>query len=458
MNPAQSIALLPGLAALLWLYRKSYREAFLDVYLFSLFLLPGWCRFVIPGLPDPMFHEAAILPIACAFLWRARRSWKWSVADVLVIGYALATGYSELITAGYPAAQNLMFDMFAAILFPYLLTKGIVEPSGLRVAFVKRVVSLLAILIIPFCYEFKFGYNPYRLLFDPFFPGQGDGWVTTFRNGFPRTSGPYGHAILAGVVFLIGLRFNRWLVRAGHWHGIIRRLPAVRMSTLMTAALGAGLIMTMVRGPLIGTIIAWVVALMGRGPNPKRRSLAMAALLLVVGTPIAILSYQYAAVGRTHAKDANQESAAYRKELIDKYVDIALEHAPLGWGTNGWPKVSGMPSIDNYYLLLTLMHGVVTLVFLLAILIWMLVRLLRNGLLHAPLHPEGSSLSFCLAGILAGVMFSILTVYLGENVVPIFFVLIGFAEGYLQAGGDGAGRPALTLKPIVVEARIRVLV
>ena len=458
MNPIQSIAVIPGIAAILWLFRKSYREAYIDIYLFSLFLLPGWCRFVLPGVPDLTFHEAAILPIAAAFLLRAWRAWKWSVTDFLVIGYALSSGYSELINAGFSDAQNLMFDMIAAGVFPYMLTKGIVEPSGLRVVFVKRIVSLLAILTILFTYEFKFASNPYRLVFDNFFRGQGDGWVTTFRYGFVRTAGPYGHAILAGVVFLIGLRLNRWLVRAGHWQGLFQRLPAFPKSTVMTTALGAGLFMTMVRGPQIGTLIAWIVSMMGRGRNPKRRSVAVAVLLVIVGTPIAIMSYQYASVGREHAKDANQESAAYRKELIDRYADIAMEHAPFGWGTNGWPKVSGMPSIDNYYLLLALMHGLVTLAFLLALLLWMLVRLLRNGLLYGPMYPDGGSLSFALAGVFAGVMFSILTVYMGDNVVPIFFVLIGFAEGFLQAGGDGSDRQAIAPGRVAEDVRYRVLV
>jgi hypothetical protein len=117
-----------------------------------------------------------------------------------------------------------------------------------------------------------------------------------------------------------------------------------------------------------------------------------------------------------------------------------------------------MPSIDNYYLLLTLMHGVVTLLFLVGMLVWMLVRLLRNGLRYGPLSPDGSSLSFCLAGIFAGLMFSILTVYMGDNVVPIFFVLIGFAEGYLQAGGDGADQWEIGMEVEAEVAGYRVLV
>ena len=55
---------------------------------------------------------------------------------------------------------------------------------------------------------------------------------------------------------------------------------------------------------------------------------------------------------------------------------------------------------------------------------------------NAPLPRKGSSLSLALLGLYAGLAFAIATVYMGENVVPIFFMVTGFTEGYLRAGGD----------------------
>lgn len=432
------VAIVPGLLAVLWLWRHSFREAYLDIYLFSVLLLPGWCRFMAPGLPDPTFHEAALLPIAAAFLLKSRLRWKFSIMDLAVVAFAIHIGYSEYRNAGYKEAQNLMFDMLAAGVLPYVLAKGIVEPHGLRTAFVRRIVWLLAILAAVFLWEFRVGYNPFRLVFDKFFPGQGDGWVTTFRYGFARTAGPYGHAILAGIVMMIGFRLQRWLECSGLWEKRFRRFHFTRLSKarLLTVALLAGLAMTLVRGPQIGALIATAISAIGSGQNPRKRLRWVAAGIILVGIPAAIATYSYASVGRAAAKTTSQESAAYRKELIDKYVDIAVQHAALGWGRNGWPKVSGMPSIDNYYLLLALMHGVTATLLLGGILAVMMFRLLRNGLRAGSLKPKGSSLSFTLAGIYGGMMFAILTVYMGDNVIPIFFTLTGFAEGYLAAGGD----------------------
>lgn len=454
------LAILPGLAALIWLIRKSHREAYLDVYLCSLFLLPGWCRFIAPGMPDPAFHEAALLPIAAAFLFRSRFAWRWSFMDLLVAAFAAHIGYSEYANAGYKEAQNLMFDMLAAGVLPYVLAKGIVEPNGLRVAFVRRVVWLLAILAVCFAFEFRVAYNPYRMVFDKFFPGQGDGWVTTFRYGFARTAGPYGHAILAGIVMLAGFRLQRWLECSGLWEARFRRFhpgPYTK-ARMISVALLAGLAMTMVRGPQIGALIAAAVTAIGAGPNPRRRLRWIAAAIIVVGIPAGIIAYSYASVGRAAAKTASQESAAYRKELIDKYVDIAIEHSAIGWGRNGWPKVAGMPSIDNYYLLLALMHGVIATALLASIVAVLFLRLLRNGLRAGPRRRKGTSLSFTLAGIYAGFAFAILTVYMGDNVIPIFFTLTGFSEGYLLVGGDRNEllRPA-DAAPAPVPPRFRVV-
>ncbi len=440
------LAGLPALFAILWIARKSCYRAYIDVYLFSVFLLPGWCRWPVPGAPDPTFHEAAILPIAGYYILKSPKTWRLSIGDVLIFLFALQMGWSEYTNAGYNEAQNLLFDVIAAGLFPYMLAKGLVVTPAQRIEFVKRIVWLLTILIFFFVYEFKFAYNPYRLIFDKFFPGQGDGWVTTFRYGFARTAGPYGHAILAGIVFMIGFHLQRWLERSGAWEARFKRINFGSLSKgrTLSIAMLAGIAMTMVRGPQIGAVLGSVVAAIGSTPNPKKRAGVVLAILIAVGIPAGIAMYSYASVGRAAAQTASQESAAYRKELIDKYVDIAEEHAMFGWGRNGWPKILGMPSIDNYYLLLALMHGIPATALLLTILFLMMARLLRNGLRAGGLKPIGSSLSFRLAGIYAGFAFAVLTVYMGDNVIPIFFTLTGFADGYLMANGDFSLKQGIT--------------
>ncbi len=447
-----AVVVIASIVSIIWIARQSYKAAFVDVYVFVLLCLPCWCRWPLPGLPDPTFQQAAILPIAFAFVARGMKGYRFSLMDLPVYALVTIIGVSEYTNAGYADAQNLIFDMVAGALLPYLLAKSIIEPSGLRVRFIRNFVWAVSIVTVTTLYESKFAYNPFRRIFDPFFPGQGDGWVTTFRYGLARVAGPYGHAILAGVVFMFAIRLQSWLEASNLWERDLKylRLEKFTKARILTCWTILGLVLTWVRGPQIGTFLAWLFSLIGRGANPKRRGWLVLAGLVLVGIPIAVSFYSYASVGRAHAKTDSQETAAYRKELIDKYVEIAEQHAWLGWGRNGWPKVSGMPSIDNYYLLLALQHGVGATTLLFLILVVHSTRLYRNGMKSAPMKPPGSSLSFTLFGLFIGFAFSIATVFMGDTLVPLFFMMVGFTEGYLLAGGD---RQTASRSKIVVAIR-----
>jgi hypothetical protein len=439
----QSLTLVPGLVAAVVATVRSPAAAFLNVYLPVLLLLPDYYYYkVIQGLPQLSFAHAAILPIAAVLLVRGIR-WRWSLADFLVLGFAGCLGFSEYWNAGYKEAQNLMFDMATSLVLPYAIAKALVEPLGLRRAFARRLASMLLLVSAISVFEFRMGRNPFRILLDPFFPGQAPGWVTTLRWGYGRIGGPYGHAILAGIMLLCGWRIARWLERTGQWEasGIWSRLPAPPGRVVSLGLLG-GLAMTMSRGPWIGAILAAGFGIIGRAKSRQRALLALAAGIMLIGIPTGVALYRYAAVGRAAAKTPVQETAAYRKELIDKYIAIALHHSAWGWGRNTWPKVPGMPSIDNYYLLLSLMYGLPATAFFLSLELVMPIRLIADALRRLPVLPPGSSLPVTLAGIYLGIAFALATVYMGTQVIPLFAMLTGWSEGYLMANKSILAAPS----------------
>jgi hypothetical protein len=403
------------------------------VYIPVTLLLPEYYRWVLPGLPDPTFSEAAILPIAVVFLASALRLWKFSVMDLLVYGFALSIAVSEYQNAGFKDAQNLMFDTVASLILPYMLAKGLIEPNGLRVAFARRLSILIFGISVVSLYEFRFGRTPWQVILNQFFPGQGEGWITTFRYGFARVAGPYGHAILACLILVVGYRIQRWLEWNGKWEPRFAGVPWLNLSKarLITLGILAGIAMTLVRGPWLGAIAGGVVIAVSRAKHRKRAMSIVTGALVVIALPLAVWFYSYASVGRVSARSESQETAAYRKELIDKYLDIALERKALGWGRNTWPRVPGMPSIDNYYLLLALMHGLVAVSFLVAITVAAFVRLVRFELRYPATPAFRNALGFTLAAIYLGIAVTIATVYMGLTVVPVFAVLTGWSEGYL---------------------------
>ncbi|MEM6702350.1 MAG: O-antigen ligase family protein [Acidobacteriota bacterium] len=436
-----AIVILPAMLAVWVAFDKGPYRALVLVYLPVLFLLPEYYRFNAPGLPDPTFGEAAAIAVGLAYLARGAPGWRFSLCDILVFSFAAGVFYSEFRAAGYKEAQNLLFDMLGWVVFPYILGKGLIEPNGQRVEVAKRIVWLTALVSVLAVYEFLMGMNQYRLVFDPFFPGQGRGWVTTFRWGFARVAGPYGHAILAGLILVCVYRLQRWLQWEGHWPRRIPRLEwlPLSMGAVMTLVVLGGVVMSMVRGPWIGGFLAAAVILVGRS---KQRVLTLAVggcLALFVGLPLVISFINYASVGRENAKTVAQESAAYRYELIENYVEIASEESLFGWGRNTWPKVPGQPSIDNYYLLLTLMHGLFASGLLLLIMVVTMLGLLRKGL---SVPADQGLFTFTLLSLYPAIGFSIATVFLGLNTMPFFFFMTGWAQGYLKWGQPLVGAKA----------------
>jgi hypothetical protein len=444
-----AIVSLAFFASVICIWWKSHRHAFLYVYVPVLICLPSWTRWNIEGLPDPTFQQAALLPIAAVSLFRGRH--RLAGIDYLVLGFVSMAGLSEYLNAGYSDAQNLMFDMIFSGLVPYLVTKEITSDTKLRLRFIKMLVLSESAVIVAALFEMKFAYNPYRLIFDPFFPGQGDGWVTTFRYGLPRVAGPYGHAISAGIMFLIALRLQCWLESSNLWHARVwqSKVGRFKVTQLLTFWNFFGLCITWVKGPQIGAFLAWLVFWVSRSKRPRVNFRRVFIGLIVVGIPLLVWFYSWVSVGRAAAVTTNQETAAYRKELIDKYGIIVWHHAWYGWGQNGWPKVPGMPSIDNYYLLVALMHGIPALALFLSLLVLICVRLFKAAIKMAPHNPVNASLSFTLLSIYVGVAFSLATAYLGENVFPVFFAISGFTAAWLSGKRPEAVKAAVRKRPSV---------
>ena len=426
----EAIIIIPGLAAGYLVIRHSVERAFLDVYVPVLILLPEYYRLVLPGVPDPTFSMAAIVPVAWGFLAGREWGWRWGVTDVLVGLYAVWVIGTEWLNAGYGEAQNLGVDTLLWVVMPYMLGKGVIEPGGMRIRLARRLVWLMALVSLVSVYELRMGANLWRMLLDWSFPGQGLEWVTTFRWGLARISGPYGHAILAGVLLVCGYQLQRWLARTGGWELKFSRMAWLpgRKSGWITALLLSGVVMSIARGPWVGALAAALVVRFGRSRDRRTAIQVILTTVLVAAIPLTPLAYSYVSVGRANALTVAQESATYRKELVDKYVDVAIERGFVGWGRNTWPRVGGLGSIDNHFLLLALMHGVMALLLLLAILARTILRLLRQGMREAP----GEGFSFVLLGIFCAVVTSLLTVYMGNQLVPFFFLMIGWSEGYLQ--------------------------
>jgi len=432
------IGFLPALIAFRVAMSSSPPEAFLRVYLPVLLCFPDYYRVITPGLPDPTFNQGTALAIlAVAFMRGGLKGYRFSFMDAVVLVYAFCVANSEYQASGYSDAQNLVFSMLFSVLGPYFMAKSFIEPGRLRFEFAKKIVLCLVLVSMINTFETRFGMNPWQLLMGRFFPGQGEGWIVTFRFGMARTAGPFGHALLAGIMMMVGFRLQRWLQFSAAWPDRIKQLPwlPIKIPQLLTLIITGGFFITFAKGSWLAGFLAGFLVAVGRVKNRVLALLAVLGFVVFVLVPATVSFINYASVGRANAKDDNQETAAYRYELIVQYIDIAKEKAMWGWGLTKWPKVLGMPSIDNHYLLLFLMHGQIAFYCFLYILIGTMVRLLIHAARSPPPPRSGASLAFTLASIYLGYVVAIGTVYMGGATVAMLFMITGWAESFMQSNG-----------------------
>jgi O-Antigen ligase len=426
--------------------RRSPAQAMLAVWLPVLLLVPDGFRAITPGIPDPNCNQAAMVPLLGFVLMRYVSRWRMTFMDLLVLVYAGTVFYSDLIARGYSDAQNLLVNMLLSVVGPYLVARLVIGTENLHVEVAKRIVIIMFGLAVVGLFEAKMGFNPSHAIFGTFFPGQGTGWVTTFRHGLARVAGPFSHAILAGIMMVIAYRLQRWLQWGGHWQPrfTLVALPWDK-GKVMSVTLFVGCILTVARGPWVGGVVAAMLVVVGRSKD-RRKALAMAGVAILMATVVGGYGLaKYIDIKPGQMMTMSQESALYRKELFEKYFDIAVNHAWFGWGLTSWPKVKGMPSIDNYYLLLALMHGVPAMLMLVTMMMLGTGQMIRRGLRE----PIGSPpLAFTFGGIFLAVFISLGTVYMGEQVVPMFFFMLGWAQAWrvtpewaVAAGAAKAGVP-----------------
>jgi len=449
------IGFLPAIIAFRVALNTSVQTAFMRVYLPTLLLLPEYYRVVMPGLPDPTFSQGVAVALLIVALMRGRlQGYRFSHLDAVVGVYAVCVANSEYQASGYSDAQNLMFAMLFSVIFPYVMAKSFIEPGGLRFGFPKQVVLCLCALSIINLYESRFGMNPYQLILGRFFPGQGEGWVVTFRFGMARTAGPFGHALVAGIMMMVGFRLQRWLQFSAAWPDKIKRFAWLPISVpqFLTLVITGGFFITFAKGSWLAGFLAGFLVHVGKMKNRVLALLAVLGFVVFIGIPAAMAFIDYASVGRRNAKDDNQETACYRYELVIGYIDIAKEKAMWGWGLTKWPQIPAMPSIDNHFLLLFLMHGQIAFGCFLYILIGTMARLLAHAARSPPPPRKGASLAFTLASIFLGYTVAIATVYMGGASVPMLFMLVGWAESFMRSNGRdvpplGAGQPVLAAAP-----------
>ena len=440
------IILLATVIAIVEIKRHSVSDAILKVLLPALLIAPGLYTLHLPHLPFLGFADAAMIPIIIGMAAKYGREWKLQRADLWLALFVGGVYYSELGQTGSANAGLVLFGCLTTAVGPYMVGKLVAEQDGMRDRLVRRFVLLMFIVGVFSVTEFRLGTNLFTSIFGLFFPGQRP-WLMQLRGGFVRVAGPYGTAELAGMIFLVALPLSLWLASMDRSRNTERKYFGIRRSTIITAGIVAGLLMTQSRGPWLGAALAFLVSRIGRATNIRRTAIVTILICAVGGTIGYVKAQQYTAGSIWDAQTPEQANAIYRRELLENYKPIVDKAGLFGYGVVDWPRVPGQSSIDNEFLFLEITQGKLGL--------WTYLLLSAEALIatfwaaRKAVQQTDRYFAFCIAGAILGLMLTLTTVYMGAQSYPLFFLLIGWSQSLRQT--QSALVPAAEVAP----ARLR---
>jgi hypothetical protein len=421
------ITFIPGIVCIIVMLRGKTQDAFLNVMLPVLLLVPVDYYVTIRPVPPINMIDAVLIPLFLGMVIRDLPRWRFSRTDIWLVIYIFSFGYADY-KAGQPTAAILRwFITLNTGLVPYMAGKLLIEQNEIRTKTVRRFVSLLFIASIFGMSEYVMKSNPYQYFWSHFYPGQWSGWVTQIRWGFGRVAGPFAQSELAGMIILTGLMLAIWLGYRRYRYRDAFSMPTARFKhvKLITFVLFITLGMTQARGPWIGTVIALPIAWIGLARFPKRRAVLVFVVGFALGIPAYFAAKDYAS-GRRTDYGSEKETAQYRAELIDHYIPIAQLGGPWGWGALGFPRVNGQLSIDNEYLFVYLAQGYMGLISFVLLLAEAVLALMRQGFRTISIRDR--HFIFSQLSVVMAISFVLSTVYLGAQSYEVLFFIIGWSQ------------------------------
>ena len=181
---------------------------------------------------------------------------------------------------------------------------------------------------------------------------------------------------------------------------------------------------------MLGAVIIWF-----GWSRTKSLSGTFLAITAIIGLSIMVPKFvAYVSVKRSHAQTQDQENAAYRKEMLDNYIEIIGIKPAWGYGRYTFPIVKGQKSIDNEYLFIAITSGLNNLAIYLVLIIVVLVRLVRFAFSHTNDSPQGR-LAWVLIAAWISAIFTQATVYSGMQTTHYFFMIAAISEALVLTRG-----------------------
>lgn len=424
------MAILPLFGAFYYLSKKwDARDAFVLYFLPVLTLVPAYYDTkLVSGIPEFSFWTSALIPIVAIWVINEKlEGYKFSWIDVVIILHIIFLFYAQFEATGYKDAQKIIFREILKRLVPFFMLKAVLADPQRRIKALLTIVILGAIVSTFMAYEFKFYRNfidyPIRQLWPKSVPWDG----VMSRYGFKRAAGSFAHPISAGYFFALTTPIAFWLWKQ-------KLLINDRWGLIILGLNALGVVTSISRAPIAGLLLSFVIIWFGWSKS-KSVSGGFLVILAIIGLSITIPKFvEYVSIKRSHAKTQDQENAAYRKEMLDNYIEIIQKRPDWGYGRYTFPVVKGQKSIDNEYLFIAITSGMNNLYVYLTLIVVIGWRLLKFSLSRRHDDPAGQ-LGWVLLSAWISAVFTQATVYSGMQTTHYFFMLAAMAEALVLSEG-----------------------
>lgn len=373
---------------------------------------------------------AVLLPAAVR-LWRANDKATGSSPksmDVMILAFFTL---NLLLLMPYETVTNTLRRGFVyfldALVVYYVVSRTCTNPRSLAESMAAFCLSA-AILAPVAAFEFFKGWLLYT--------GVGTFWgdqaffTYLYRDGSLRAQAAVAHAIQLGYVMAISLGCCLYLGT---------RATSMASTKIIAALLCIGLLATQSRGPWTIAVAIFVVY-SAMGPNSVRRLFkAMFVLALIVGAILVSPMGDFVIQRLPFIGSVDTGTIVYRQRLAEvawgivqenpffgvPYVTVHLESLRQG---------QGIIDLVNVYATIAMSYGLVGLLFWFGpflIGMWHTYRTARSTARH---DGSISLMGACLLGCMVGTSLIMATSAYQFAIYKMFFVLTGFAAGYVRFG------------------------
>lgn len=393
--------------------------------LFYSCLLPPEIRLTLGGqtIYAPRLISMLLLPISMYALFQGRVRFNWGDALVLVGSLWMIVSFIALYgpSEGTLRGSGLVID----VLFPFLIARtSIKDIQDLRRVFVLLVPGLAVVagFLAIESLSHKFIVRPLAMQIFGALPSAGVGptsggmttlWVE-YRLGMMRAYGPFSHPILGGVT-MSSLLAPFFLSKLRGWPWTIGCLTALSGIFSTSSAVYLVLIISV-------AAIAFDYA-QRQAQIPAWKYLIVVSIVLI---GLIELTSNSGVAGITARLTINPQSAYFRRLIWEFGSQSVINHPLFGIGYEEYERAAWMggTSVDHYWLLLAMRHGVVTSFCLLGASVYILLRVGGAGT-----HASEADRQFCvgIAIALFAFVLSGFTVALFGSAQAWFFAFLGAA-------------------------------